>query len=519
MKKGIIVGNFKKKKQVDHIPNAWPYKEQLLKDIEAAKERMELVRLRKAEKKSVQKSDTIKEKLLAAHHQPVEIDMDRNAEDDRIAAAEVGARHQTAMGQNSRRAYLGELRKVVENADVILHVLDARDPLGTKSSSIEEMVLSHFRKKIVYVLNKADLVPREVLCGWLAFLRRTAPAVPFKSNTQSQKGNLGRSAGKVEKSTGTGLLTNQAVGADELIGLLKNYARSGDTKTSISVGIVGFPNVGKSSLINSLLRSRAVGVSSMPGFTKAMQEVVLDKNIRLLDSPGIVFADGDTAATVLRNCVNVDEVEDVLTPVQAILEKCPQAYIMQLYSIPRFPEGDVTAFLSLVARGTGKLKKGGIPNIDAAARGILHDWNSGKIKFYCKAPKVAFGGGLGEADTMVLSQFSRELDIKKMLEDEKKILDIIEAAEEEENEEFVSMDMVSGNSLEGSSSGVFVHGSSDVGDSMDTDQIDDKSILAGGAISGRKVQKKIKKKAAKDIRRGKQLEELEDYDFDMDFTA
>jgi nuclear GTP-binding protein len=54
------------------------------------------------------------------------------------------------------------------------------------------------------------------------------------------------------------------------------------------------------------------------------QEVILDKNIRLIDSPGIVFADGDSAATALRNCVNVEEMEDVLTPVQAILEKCPQ---------------------------------------------------------------------------------------------------------------------------------------------------------------------------------------------------
>lgn len=116
------------------------------------------------------------------------------------------------------------------------------------------------------------------------------------------------------------LHTNQAVGTEELIGLLKNYARSGDGKTSINVGIVGYPNVGKSSLINSLMRSRVVGVSPNPGFTKSMQEVVLDKNIRLLDSPGIVFADGDSTATALRNCVSVEEMEDVYTPIQAILE-------------------------------------------------------------------------------------------------------------------------------------------------------------------------------------------------------
>lgn len=81
------------------------------------------------------------------------------------------------------------------------------------------------------------------------------------------------------------------------------------------MGIVGFPNVGKSSLVKSLLRTRAVGVSSAPGHTKQSQEVILDKNIRLIDSPGIVFADGNTTATALHNCVNVEEMIEVYTPV------------------------------------------------------------------------------------------------------------------------------------------------------------------------------------------------------------
>lgn len=60
------------------------------------------------------------------------------------------------------------------------------------------------------------------------------------------------------------------------------------------------------------------------------QEVILDKTIRLIDSPGIVFADGQTAATALRNCVNVDSLADVITPVQAILDRCPASYLMQV---------------------------------------------------------------------------------------------------------------------------------------------------------------------------------------------
>ena len=71
---------------------------------------------------------------------------------------------------------------------------------------------------------------------------------------------------------------------------------------------MGLPNVGKSSLINSLKRSRAAQVGNMPGVTKAVQEVVLDKHVRLLDSPGIVFSGaggGSEGASALRNCIKV----------------------------------------------------------------------------------------------------------------------------------------------------------------------------------------------------------------------
>lgn len=86
--------------------------------------------------------------------------------------------------------------------------------------------------------------------------------------------------------------SNKTVGLDELMNLLKNYSRdqsSNKIMHSITVGVVGFPNVGKSSLINSLKRCRAVSVKNTPGSTTALQEIKLDKNVTLIDSPGIVL--------------------------------------------------------------------------------------------------------------------------------------------------------------------------------------------------------------------------------------
>lgn len=70
--------------------------------------------------------------------------------------------------------------------------------------------------------------------------------------------------------------------------------------------------MGKSSLLNSLKRTRVAQVGNTPGVTKAVQEVVLDKHLRLLDSPGIVFADNDSstadaASQALRNCIKVSQ--------------------------------------------------------------------------------------------------------------------------------------------------------------------------------------------------------------------
>jgi len=87
-------------------------------------------------------------------------------------------------------------------------------------------------------------------------------------------------------------------------------------KKSITVGVIGLPNVGKSSLINSLKRSHVVNVGSTPGLTRSMQEVQLDKNVKLLDCPGVVMlksVESDTSVA-LRNCKRIEKLDDPVGP-------------------------------------------------------------------------------------------------------------------------------------------------------------------------------------------------------------
>ncbi|KAG8267462.1 Guanine nucleotide-binding protein-like 3 [Homalodisca vitripennis] len=158
--------------------------------------------------------------------------------------------------------------------------------------------------------------------------------------------------------------------------LLGNYCRNNGIKTAIRVGVVGLPNVGKSSIINSLKRNRACSVGATPGVTKAMQEVQLDSKIKLLDSPGVVFASSKSmneGSFALKNAVKVESV-DPIPAATAILQRCTKRQMMDLYCLPEYETPE--EFFALKAQRQGKLKSGGVVDMDRAARGLIDDWNS-----------------------------------------------------------------------------------------------------------------------------------------------
>ncbi|KAL4102997.1 hypothetical protein PRIC1_006738 [Phytophthora ramorum] len=311
----------------------------------------------------------------------------------------------------SRRAYMKELRKVVDKADVVLEVLDARDPMGCRTLEMEDAIGNRHGKKLVLVLNKVDLVPPHVLQPWLKYLRGFYPTVAFKASTQNQSKHLSANFGRADKAAGEAVSGSKAVGTDALMQLLKNYCRSHGVKTAITVGVIGYPNVGKSSVINSLKRSKAASVSSTAGHTKVMQEVHIDSKIKLLDCPGIVFDHSDSSALLLRNCINTESMADPVGAVQVLLTRCQPAQLAELYQLPVDTVTkcfqDAVQFLVLVAQAKGKLGKGGIPDRQAAARIVLQDWNRGKLPYFTPPPDQS----VQVLDTQLVTSFGQEFDV------------------------------------------------------------------------------------------------------------
>ena len=179
-------------------------------------------------------------------------------------------------------------------------------------------------------------------------------------------------------------------------------ARLRSDKQYISVGLVGYPNVGKSSVINTLRSKKVCNVAPVPGETKVWQYITLMKRIFLIDCPGVVYSgagDSDTDA-VLKGVVRVESLEDATEHVAEVLQRVKPQYLRRAYKLSSWENAE--DFLEQVARAAGKLGKGGEADLNTAAKMVLHDWQRGKIPFFTLPPDYqieevngAIGGAIG----------------------------------------------------------------------------------------------------------------------------
>lgn len=411
---------FIKKRKDPGIPNSLPFKESVLREAEERKRKIEEERekLKERRKKEREKLQNKKRNLVSlvkdAEKKTQAFERKKNVGGSNLSQFSSGKSVETSL-----KAYYKEFKKVVDAADVILEVLDARDPLGSRCAQMEETIISSgTNKKLVLVLNKIDLIPRENVEDWLKYLRNEFPTVAFKASTQTQNENLSQTKVALKHASDDLLKSSHCLGADLLMKLLGNYCRNQNIKTAIRVGVVGLPNTGKSSLINSLKRSRTCNVGAMPGVTKSMQEVHLDKHIKLLDSPGVVMtASSSDTSVILRNCVKLESLEDPIHPVDAILKRCSKEQLMLHFKVQDFK--DTNEFLSLLATRQGKLKKGGVPDINKAAKAVLQEWTCGKITYYTHPPEKQ----MTHVSASIVQEMSKEFNIDDLLKEE---LDVLE---------------------------------------------------------------------------------------------
>ncbi|SPO22739.1 related to NOG2 - GTPase involved in ribosomal large subunit-nucleus export [Ustilago trichophora] len=258
----------------------------------------------------------------------------------------------------SRRIW-GELYKVIDSSDVIIHVLDARDPMGTRCRSVEKHIRDEKpHKHLVFLLNKVDLVPTWVTARWVKILSKEYPTIAFHASI------------------------NNSFGKGSLIQLLRQFSVLHSDKKQISVGFVGYPNTGKSSIINTLKKKKVCNVAPIPGETKVWQYISLMRRIYLIDCPGIVpvSAHDSETGTVLKGVVRVENLETPAEHIPALLSRVKPEYIRRTYNLEKWTNSE--DFLGQIAKRMGKLLKGGEADCETVAKMVLNDWIRGKIPFF-----------------------------------------------------------------------------------------------------------------------------------------
>ncbi|HIP90343.1 MAG TPA: GTPase RsgA [Candidatus Nanopusillus sp.] len=237
------------------------------------------------------------------------------------------------------------LKDVINRSDILLEVIDIRMPRDTRIYELEKYITKK-GKAIILVLNKADLVPEDFAETVREEFQSEFPTVYVSSKTRK----------------GTRVLRN----------LIKEYSPE---KQKIYVGLFGYPNTGKSSIINVLVGRRRARTAPIPGFTKGIQIVKLSSKHYLVDTPGIYYPK-DINLLAILGVVRPEKLEYPEKVVEYLIEKLPKIFIRESYKIDFADLEDLLRKISDIYKIKGKDWR------RRSAIKILNDWIKGKIKGY-----------------------------------------------------------------------------------------------------------------------------------------
>ncbi|TIA99793.1 hypothetical protein E3P94_02038 [Wallemia ichthyophaga] len=363
--------NNKKKKADPGIPNSLPFKEEVLAEIEEkrtnALEAREAAKAAKAAGEDVELSESDEEDEVGD-----DVDDDHPDSIPQLIDSSITTEAPSNFGES------------VDAADVILQVLDARDPQGFRVEALEKLSK---QKKVVVILNKVDLVPKETVRSWFNTLNSLLPTIVFASSAH------------INPIEGLEGCLTADTGVDALKNLLSSYSKDKKGKNPLKVLVAGLPNVGKSALLNTLIKqpyfkTASVSTNSLIGAknptttTTSISAVNVD-GIVYIDSPGLYFIgqSGHYAADILRrNLGRPDKVREPQLLADWILNRSNEEDLMMFFKLPAFASGDYEAFFKSFANVVGRVKKRGVLDVNGAMRDFILKYVKYDMPYYTVAP-------------------------------------------------------------------------------------------------------------------------------------
>jgi len=254
-----------------------------------------------------------------------------------------------------------KIKKALKDHDLVIEVLDARCPMASANPMIESLRMAR-QRPCLKVLNKADIADPEVTPAWLAFF-----------NAQPNVKAIALSCKKAGEAT-------------KVIAAAKKLApHRNDNFKPLRALIMGVPNVGKSTLINALLKQRKAKVGDEPAITKALARYDLSSTVSITDTPGLMWPkiehpdDGRMLAASHSIGINAYiESEVAIFLADMLLARYPEALAAR-YGVPDDRTIDGVGVIEAVAAKRGFRIKGGGFDFDKAAIALLNDYRSGAL--------------------------------------------------------------------------------------------------------------------------------------------
>ncbi|KAG9406672.1 hypothetical protein AC1031_002992 [Aphanomyces cochlioides] len=358
-----------KKKKTPGIPNNWPFKEELLLQEEQARLAEKEHQAKLKEQRRLEKAEKKKQDKLV-------ID----------SLAQVPTLTPLSIKEQAK----AELKAAIVKSDLVVVVLDARDPQGSRSLSLEDGLIAHGKKDVLLVLNKVDLISVDAAEKWVTYLRRFHPTVAVRAANKTVK-DVTRKTKSVSSVTSAALQArvqeletlrdNGCV--DTLAQVLEDYAKAkGGAKSTVA--FVGYPNVGKSTLFNSLKRKMLSPVSSKPRSTRTNVEAQLGQFIAIVDTPALPIELIDPSSVLVKYGLAEEYTMEPVEAVDSVLSRGDMWSVMQVTAVPTYKSNE--DFLKKYAAKKQLVRKGGEPDVLLGARAFLKALTDGSLPTSTQAP-------------------------------------------------------------------------------------------------------------------------------------